>query len=516
MSGARLLIALAGVAALAAVIRFSGINRECLWYDEIWHVTLSSGHGSSFRDIPLNTLVDSQTDVVHLDHARPALEIPRRMDQVLHPPLYHLVLRAWREIAGDRPEMIRPLSAALSVIVVVLTGVVARRACGDGRAALLAAVITALSATQLMQAQDGRGYTLLAAVGLATLLAMLGLVSRGRSMVLSIAVAIGCLAMMFTHYFAAGACAGIGLITATKLRGRARWETLGALAVAGAAWAMLWLPTLRDQLAHVAETADVFLDDSATPGAALRTLGRLALLPTNLLADMPEGVTPLRGIIGILLWLAMLAAAVVRPSARLPLLFAVGAVAPVLLLDLVRSTQHLYYTRYTLLAAPAMWIGVAMLATPPPNRARPTPWGLVPLVIALLAGLTLPIGYEQNRADFRPMSAAIAGAASPETVLVICSGNPRGRDAQSAYLYTACYTRVFPRSLVIANRPIAGDLLSQLVGRDLLLAAPGERMFSVLGDGVELLETRSVEPFGAVARARVRAPSTNRSDPAGE
>jgi hypothetical protein len=88
-------------------------------------------------------------------------------------------------------------------------------------------------------------------------------------------------------------------------------------------------------------------------------------------------------------------------------------------------------------------------------------------------------------------------------VLVICSGNPRGRDAQSAYLYVSCYARLFPRDLVIANRAIDGELAERLQGRELLIAAAGEPMFAVLGPRVPVAEPRAVEPIGAVARARV-------------
>jgi uncharacterized membrane protein len=496
------LLAVVFVLAIATFVRVRGIDEESLWYDEIWHLTLSSGHGSSFRDVPLNQFVNQLPDVVHIEHAAPWYLIPRRMDQVLHPPLFHLVLRGWREIAGDSVTALRGLSTGFSVLAVLLTLIVTRTN-ANRAAALLAGAIVAFSATQVMQAQDGRSYTMLAALGLATLLMLVRLAARGKDRIATAGVAIGCLAMMFTHYFAAGACLGVGAIVLWKLRRRARWETLAALLAAAGLWAILWLPTLREQLAHVRETADVFLvDPGGGEGHVSRTLMRLAALPLNLLADDPNAAAapPPRMMIGLCIWAPAIASAVLRPAARVPLVFALFTIAPVVALDLARGTLHLSYVRYVMLSAAPLWIAIAMLAVG--NRSM---LAIVPAALFVLSAAMMHTAYDQGRANFRPLCREVEKAVGKSDVpLVIWSNTPRGRDGQSLYLYLRYYTRVFPRTTAIFNRPIDRESLQPIDQHEIVIA--GTRSIGGDGDAIDVVEGKTVQPFGVVARTRTRAP----------
>src|SRR5439155_6214178 len=277
----------------------------------------------------------------------------------LQPPLYHLLLRFWRDILGDGPGRLRAFSAVMSLAAVALTFEAGRRSAGAGPG-LWAAAMMAASLSQVDQAHDARGYTLLLVVSLATAIALLSLQrenldSRGIAWRAGL-VGTGVLAMMFTHYFAAGACVALGAYAAIFLRGRARWMTLAAMAVAAVIWCALWLPSLRDQLAAVKETADVFLADPG-PGHVGRTLRRLAAMPMTLLADTDpaEQASPPRVFLGLML-LAIAAAAVFRHRRATALwtLWLIGTIGLVAALDLARQTLHLTFARYVLLASPAL------------------------------------------------------------------------------------------------------------------------------------------------------------------
>ncbi len=197
----------------AAALRLWGLTREALWFDEIWHVELSNGHGSEFAAIPIDQFIPRQENYVALSEARAWHSIPRHMEYVLHPPLYHLLLRGWREVVGDSPLRLRGFSVIASVLGVGLIFEAGRRT-GGVAVGMWAATMLALSMTQIEQAQDGRGYTLLCAIGLATAMVANTLrVQRSsmRSEVLRCAVvATGAVMMMFTHYFAARGMSGAG------------------------------------------------------------------------------------------------------------------------------------------------------------------------------------------------------------------------------------------------------------------------------------------------------------------
>src|SRR5215467_12005963 len=95
---------LTAILIVAAALRMIGLTRECLWFDEIWHVELSNGRNSAaFVEIPTDQFIPSQPNYVRLENARPWYAIPAHMDYVLHPPLYHLLLRPWRALVGDGP-----------------------------------------------------------------------------------------------------------------------------------------------------------------------------------------------------------------------------------------------------------------------------------------------------------------------------------------------------------------------------------------------------------------------------
>lgn len=450
--------ALGLIVLLSAIPRFAQITRDCLWFDEIWHITLSSGRGSAQLRIPTDTLVAPLPDYVRIDSASGWTQIPRNMDLVLHLPAYHLLLRGWREMLGDSPLAVRGLSAILSVLAVLVAFDVGRLVMNTVGGGLWAAALLAASPGQIEQAQEARGYTLLLLLGLIATSALLRAARDPRSIAWPVLVAVTLMVMMFTHYFAAGYCAGV-LASVWLIRGnRARAIVLAGFGVLATVWLMTWWPTLREQSRAVAETADPWLTD-AGPGFVGREVLRLAALPARALLNAPVGVVS--AAIGIGLW-----AMIIYASSRCMRSWAVvlpfaGTVGLLVGLDLLRSTRHTEFLRYALVASPAVVIGLvaATRALLGSGRRLYFARGLV------LTGLVIALpwwGYARQNQDFRPLCAYLAQQVKPDEPIVLLSPNPLGRDGQTLYLYLAYYTDLFPRPAAVATRVIDGNLAQSL------------------------------------------------------
>jgi hypothetical protein len=137
------------VLAVGAWLRFQGLGRESLWYDE----------GVSWRMSQLSLS-----------------EIVRRTAQDVHPPLYYFLLKGWAFAFGDSVFALRSLSALCGVATVAAVFFFTRSLCsapsagragddaprwaGGTGAALLAAALTALSVFQITHGRETRMYPL--------------------------------------------------------------------------------------------------------------------------------------------------------------------------------------------------------------------------------------------------------------------------------------------------------------------------------------------------------------------
>jgi uncharacterized membrane protein len=447
-------VILACVAIVAAGLRFAWIGSDCLWFDEIWHVELSNGTGSAHARLPVNELVPHVASFTSLDSAAPIWRIPANMDAVLHPPLYHLVLRLWRQVFRlNTTAGVRSLSAALSVAAIVAMFRFARLLLPAVNA-LWATMIMAISTTQITQAQDARGYTLLLLLGLIAAEAMIRLErNRGRArpaamIVLGLAV----LGMLFTHYFAAGAWAALLGYASWRLRGTARVSATAVILIALGMFLLLWLPTLREQLRGVHEWADVFLKDDVR-GHLPRTFLDLAALPARLLIDVHERALsltsiastarPLFALAGLAIWSLLVIGVRRHPGLLLPCLIFIGTAGMLLALDLARGTRHLDFIRYSFVASPAICLVLGAFTV----EARRQWTSMIPALAFACCLVLLPVAYRRDNPDCRPMAALIEHRAAPDDVLVLCSSNSAGREAQVWALYLDFYSHLFPRDV---------------------------------------------------------------------
>jgi uncharacterized membrane protein len=111
------------------------LDRESLWVDEAFTVANAR--------LPLDLIWTAQVDV--------------------HPPLYNTLMHAWLAVAGTSEFALR-LPSALVSLTIVAGAYQAGRRLGGRPAAWTAALLAALSPTQLWYAQEGRNYALMMAM----------------------------------------------------------------------------------------------------------------------------------------------------------------------------------------------------------------------------------------------------------------------------------------------------------------------------------------------------------------
>ena len=178
MLGERMLVL--GLAALALALRLYRLDFQSLWWDEGISLYLAS--------LDLNGLV-FQKDF--------ALD--------LHPPLYHLLLAAWTVVAGADAFSARAFSALVGVLNVPLLYALVRRL-ANGRAALAASLLLAVSPVHVFYSQELRMYTLMPLLATASLFAYVRLLqcqSRRERLLAATAYTVVTSAGLWTYYYVA-------------------------------------------------------------------------------------------------------------------------------------------------------------------------------------------------------------------------------------------------------------------------------------------------------------------------
>lgn len=187
-------------------------------------------------------------------------ELPQIVEmagQDRHPPLYYLIVAAFRWL-GDRDAALRLPSALAVVAAVALVRHAAARRVGEG-AAEVAAWALALSPYALLYANTARMYGLLVFWGAALFAASLGVTRGPRPLRSGVALMLAAAGTIWTHYAGAAAIAAAGLGAGLDLLigapRRPDWKLrlgvlVAAMALAGASFTPWALGPLQFQLAN--------------------------------------------------------------------------------------------------------------------------------------------------------------------------------------------------------------------------------------------------------------------------
>lgn len=390
----RVLVAVVAILILAAFLRFHFIEAQSFWNDE--------GNSARLSERSIPAIIEGTASDIH-------------------PPLYYLILRGWRELAGDTEFGLRAFSAYAGTLVVATTVALGRI---FGRnwpslVPLVAGLFAAISPVMVYYSQETRMYMLLALIAaLSTWVILIwtdrrrgGLSSRRWALTYVTLLAAG----LYTHYFFPAVLAAHFLIVPTtsvwpdtlpgcgknshhSSRSRTVRHSLiawGGMAVIAALLYLPWLPIFFRQIGGRPEGAGdlvIFLTDS----------GRWLWLGSTVRPGEADWAI-LAGVI-----LAGIGVVAGGRRAVIPLIM---ILLPLLLMALVGATDPAYF-KFLLVIVPflCLLMGIAWRLTGWPR------WLLAGLSLLVLFGsgkslINMYTDADFARADYREIARRIVTGA---------------------------------------------------------------------------------------------------------
>ena len=414
MTKRRALPAAVFVLLLATFLRFHLLEAQSFWNDE--------GNSARLSERSLPAILEGTASDVH-------------------PPLYYVLLRGWRELAGETEFGLRSLSAYAGVLTVAMVLALGGRGAGGqgSRGAgerggplnssfvirhssfALAGLLAAVSPVLVYYSQETRMYALLALLaGLSAWVLLVWLGGARPGWRWAVAYVLLLAAGLYTHYFFPAVIAAQGVVAALWwlrpewVTGRAvadgrarRLVTWLGLAAAAIALYLPWLPIFIRQIGG-REGAPVALADFAAESARWLVLGSTVAAGEASWAMMAAAGLLLLGLV---------------VGGRRSAVSLLLAVIPLALMFLVGATDPAFF-KFMLVVVPFMLVLMGLAW-----RAR-RPWNVVPagLIVAVLAGSLLSLGHLYGdpafaRADYRGMAARIAAAAHPNAGIILVAPN---------------------------------------------------------------------------------------------
>jgi len=486
------------VLAVGAYLRIARISFDSLSFDEQWHLELSTGRGSPHVRLPEDVVIPDAPAVTSLAGAPPWYRVWSNMDFVVHPPLYCTLLRIWREAFGEGDIAARSFSIVCSLVAIALLFVAVRMSLGPG-VAFWGALILAAAPTQVLLAQQVRGYMLLEALGMGAIVALLVLERGEKAWFFAAATMALCvLGMMLTHYFAIGAAAAMGVWALIRLRGPKLRYAITCLFTAAVVYLIIWGPFLWRQRGYVGATADPWLVERSENHLVL-TLDRLAKWPLRFIVD--PGEESAIGWLGVVLLVAPPLLAGRDARLQLWMLWLAGTLGLVAGLDLLRGTRQLQFARYVCLAAPAVAGLIAALAARLPRPLHHA----TPAIVVLIALACWRYAYVSEEPDWRKLGQIIDQHVQPGEAIVFYHGAQAEWFDEILYLGSAHYSQQFPRTIVRLSRPASPQLVQQLPGETAWLVSwqLGTDVSSVL-PGARVMQRYEVPNLAICTRVRIR------------
>ncbi|MGH7214328.1 MAG: glycosyltransferase family 39 protein, partial [Tepidisphaeraceae bacterium] len=441
----------------AAWLRFKDLGREGLWLDELFSLQSSAGRGSASERVPHNVWLDNPAPVTPLDGAGPWWTIWTSQGGEVHPPLYYMLLRGWRELFGDGDAALRVPSVLMSLAVVWLVYVIGKMHHGPD-VALWACALMAVAAPQIQYAQEARPYAMLTLMCLIACWAVLAVEHRGytRRRAATFAVAWG--VMMLTQYTALAPVAALVVYALVRLRGDARRRMLLALVAVATVVAVAWGPFLWEQLS--APTPSDWMQEDPD-GHVVRALSRIATAPLRLLAQPPSTTSALVLGMGLLWYILPIFLLRRRPDLLIWCLVGGPAIAQAAVPDLLRPASHLAIVRYFILAAPALYLLIAAMT----SHFRPRIRHLLPATVLLYCVVSLGEAFPRMKEDWREVAQVIASGSHPGEP-VILGVPPPTLGIGNLFIGTSHYMRTYPGPVLLATSPLTPDLMRRLDGQE--------------------------------------------------
>lgn len=497
-------LVLIAILLVAAALRLYAVETANFWHDEFWTLELSCGRDTAHEHLPTNVLLPSLPVLTSPAEALPLWHFAGSLSEVTHPPLFFLLLRFWRDVLGPSDMAARLLPCLASVCAIGLFYRVVRQVNGPG-AAGWACLIMALSGQQIFYAQEVRSYSLIVLLGLAALGSLIEIDQRGASPLRLGVFGLLALALVMTHYFTIGLLIGLAVYAVVRLPNRSSLQVLVALAVAALIFAAVWGPFMLRQRGAMGlenEGGAAFLLERGA-GHLVHTLERLIAVPAQSIAPAtfmsPADLPPVIAWLALPAFLAPLVCLKNKRDLLVWYFWVAGVVMPILLLDVFRSSMHMAFPRYTLLAGPGVFAVIAAGF----DRIK-SPWRhAAPAAVVVASLLLLPAALREpgSKKDWQPIADAAAQSMQPGDPLVFTAPPDR---APLVYLYVSHYLGEMNRPVAIVTRPVSRELDAQLKAHSRVWVISAWAQLPPLFPGahVEPMASTEMADFGRLQRTR--------------
>ncbi len=435
---------MAGLAAVAAALRFYGIGHQGFWFDEA------------------NT-----AQLVRFSPGKMLGLIPQSEST---PPLYYCVAWVWSRMFGDHEAGLRSLSAVLGVLVVPVAYAVGARLIGR-RAGVIAAALTACNPLLVWYSQEARSYSMLVLLTALSLLAFVWARDTPSPRVVMLWV-LACGLALATHYFAAIVIVPEAVWLLAAHRGRRPVEA-GVTIVAACGLLLIPLAISQNGTGHDSWIA------SAPLGLRLRQIIPQFLIGTG--APVREA---LRDAAVALVAVALALAAVGgRSTERAAALQAGGLAVSGFLISLGLAAIGFddLITRNVIV----LWLPAALVVAAGLSVARARPLGAMAAVALCGLGVTAAIGVAADRTLQRPDWRSVAR--------VLNAGRPApgtGRDVVGRAILIQHYRTLLPLSLYLPGLRVLGSHGARVDALDIIAMSSPQQPLCWWGAACNLIPSR--------------------------
>ena len=372
---------------LATWLRFHMLGAQSFWNDE--------GNSARLSERSLQLIIEGTASDIH-------------------PPLYYLLLRGWRELLGESEFGLRALSAFSGVLILPAGYALGRRLLRSESAGLATAVFLAINPALVYYSQEARMYALLGLWAVLSTVLLLRWQKRPYFIIGLLYVTISALGL-YTHYFYPAVLLTHNLFMLVKL-----WPALRRLdwhngRLRG------WVGMMLATLAVYAPWLPIFLvqfSDDPVNRPALWTFLRGVSHWLFFGETMPPGAVEWPWIVVALLVVGGLLTAVRR--LWLPMV----GIGVALGLMIVPGTMDDPYFKFLTIILPLVGVLlVGMIAQP--GRWRWVGWGLLLLLLPANGRSLNNLYYDPAyaRADYRGMAQRIVEEAHPNAGIILNAPN---------------------------------------------------------------------------------------------
>lgn len=439
---------------VAVGLRGFGNAERSLWIDELYSLRQAGGHAHPAKFTPGEV---SSVDLTRKVVEKPFSAVFAAVLPDIHPPLYFIVLRLWRDVVGDTETAYRMLSLLLSAGVMVGLFVGTRIAYGPS-VALWTCAIYAFASADLRYASEVRPYELLLLFGTWLFAAVAKIDRDGFRWWLGAGVILLLNGLAMTHYYFCGTAIGVACYAAFFMRGRDRLWLIGCIVAAGAAFVVYWGPSLLHQVQHLGNFGTFLLVENAAVGDT--AIKRLLRAPGALLIEAPPRRQWLQ-LAGVVILVAPIF--FLRRDRRLNLayLWTVCTIGLIAAIDLLAGMHMLSFRRYYILATPTLCMLIAAVAGHFRWRGR---W-LVPAAVVVTCAAASPWTFRSSEMRFAASHSDIAAAIDADRRAddaIVFAGDVTSRRPGILAMVYERYSRALPPVVTMTPLPTPPKVAAEL------------------------------------------------------